>query len=174
MTKNFKLLVNAGKDKQSIDIDQGVGAQGKPVTVKAKAGARYQLVAKDNNLAPDIVRAKRVGKNLQIFFEESEVADLVIQDYYEVMPPGYNALVGELENGYIYEYIPESAAASDLVPALKDGGNLVSMALGGGEVVASGAALAVLAFNPLLAAAGLGVAAAAGGGQTPTKKLKLP
>ena len=166
MAEKFKLLVGPGKNQaaQTIDIDQG----GKPVTVKAQAGVRYQLAKADSPQAPHTVRAKRAGKDLQVFLEDSQQADLVIENYYDEMPAGFNALVGQAENGSVYEYIPENANAASLVPNLADGGNLVGMALGGSEEL-------VLAGVPLVAAtgggglgilaAGLGVAALAGGGK---------
>jgi hypothetical protein len=84
------------------------------------------------------------------------------------MPDGYNGVVGQAENGSFYEYIPEDPEVLGLIPHLADGGQAVSVALGGAEVLGSGAAVAVLAFNPLLAGLGLlgaSAAAAAAGGE---------
>ena len=162
MSKKFKLIVSTGNtdNNQTVDVTQGQGGRGQPVLLKAKAGAKYQLLdlEKAKAVGPDYVKVKRVGKNLHILFEESTQADVIIEDYYEVMPEGYNGVVGQAENGNFYEYIPEDPDVKGLIPQLADGGQAVSVALG------SGAALAILAFHPLLAGLGLvgaGAAAAA-------------
>ena len=170
MVQKYKLLVGNGKDQvaQTIDIEQGTGNQTQPVMVKAQAGMRYQLAQANTPKAPHNVRAKRVGKDLQVFLEDSQQANLVIQNYYDETPTGVNALVGQAENGSVYSYIPEDANAAGLIPNLTDGGNLVGMALGSYEEF-------MLAAVPLVAAgtggvgmgalaAGLGLAALAGGG----------
>ena len=168
MSKKYKIVVNVGKNENSevIDVAQKQGDRGQTLRIQAKSGAKYQLqeVGKDKNAAPEYVRVKRVGKNLHLIFEDGTQSDVIIEDYYGVMPEGYNGIVGETEQGIFYEYIPEDPNTSGLIPRLADGGELVSVALGGGEVVGSGAAIGILAFNPLLAALGLagaGVAAAA-------------
>ena len=120
--------------------------------------------------APENIRASRSGKNLQVFFEGRGQPDLVIEDYYEVTPEGFNGLIGESESGRFYEYIPETAVGNSAVPLLADGSNQVGMALGGAEINASGAAVGALvaaaAFNPLLLAplALLGAGGGGGGG----------
>ena len=182
MAKQFKVLVNTGNadNNQSVEVTQGQGGRGQPVRLQAKAGAKYQLLdlEKAKAVGPDYVKVKRVGKNLHILFEGSTEADVIIEDYYDVMPEGYNGVVGQAENGNFYEYIPEDPDVKGLIPQLADGGQAVSVALGGAEVVGSGAAVAILAFNPLLAGLGLlgaGAAAAAaggGGGTTPVTGQK--
>jgi len=177
MSKKFKLIVSTGNtdNNQTVDVTQGQGGRGQPVLLKAKAGAKYQLLdlEKAKAVGPDYVKVKRVGKNLHILFEDSTEADVIIEDYYEVMPEGYNGVVGQAENGNFYEYIPEDPDVKGLIPQLADGGQAVSVALGGAEVAGSGAALAILAFNPLLAGLGLvgagaAAAAAAAGGAAGT------
>ncbi|WP_346308754.1 Ig-like domain-containing protein, partial [Limnohabitans sp.] len=173
MSKKFKVIVNTGNpdNNQSVEVTQGQGGRGQPVRLQAKAGAKYQLLdlEKAKAVGPDYVKVKRVGKHLHILFDGSTEADVIIEDYYEVMPEGYNGVVGQAENGNFYEYIPEDPDVKGLIPELADGGQAVSVALGGAEVVGSGAAIAILAFNPLLAGLGLlgagaAAAAAAGGG----------
>jgi hypothetical protein len=46
MAKQYKVVVNAGKDieKTVLDVPKNAGTQGKPLTIKAKAGHKYQLV----------------------------------------------------------------------------------------------------------------------------------
>ena len=170
MSKKFKVIVNTGNpdNNESMEVTQGQGGRGQPVRLKAKAGAKYQLLdlEKPQAVGPDYVKVKRVGKHLHILFEDSIEADVIIEDYYEVMPEGYNGVVGQAENGSFYEYIPEDPDVKGLIPELTEGGQAVSVALGGAEVVGTGAAVAILAFNPLLAGLGLlgaGAAAAAAG-----------
>ena len=174
--KNFKVIVSTGhaENNQSQEIAQGDGARGKVVRLKAVAGAKYQLqeVQAGQNFAPHYVKTRRVGKDLQILFEDETQPSLILEDYYAVMPEGCNAVVGQAENGNFYEYIPEDPDTRGLIPQLQDGAQAVNVALGGAEVSGSGAALGLVLFNPLLAAAGLagaaGVAAAAAGGGTAT------
>ena len=165
MTKQYKVLVNTGKaeTKQTIDIQQGAGDKGQPVRIKAQAGAKYELqeLGRKKPVGPDYVKAKRVGKDLHILFEDESQASLIIEDYYEVMPEGYNGVIGQAENGLFYEYIPEDPRVPGLIPELAEGGQAVNVALGGAEVTPVGAALGVVAF-PLLGALGLlGAAGAA-------------
>ncbi|PUE22823.1 hypothetical protein B9Z38_15035 [Limnohabitans sp. MMS-10A-160] len=180
MAQQFKVLVNAGKSEevQSLLAEQGAGQRGRPLIIKAKAGAKYQLVemgkAKGNNtdLAPDNIKAKRVGKHLHLMFETDTVADVIIEDYYDVMAEGYNGVIGKAENGSYYEYLTEDPTDPGLIPQLKDNVTAVTQALGGAEVSPAGAAVAFAAF-PLLGALGLlggaaAVAAAANAGTTTT------
>ena len=164
MAKKFKVLVNTGKaeSNESLDVTQGQGALGQPLRIKAQAGAKYQLqdLDKAKGMAPQNVKVKRVGKNLHLLFEESQEADVIIEGYYEVMPDGYNAVLGQAENGNFYEYIPEDPNVKGLIPELADGGQAVSVALGGSGVLGSGAAVGLLAVNPLLGALGLAGAGA--------------
>ncbi|MGV0984163.1 MAG: Ig-like domain-containing protein [Limnohabitans sp.] len=167
--KQYKILVKTGKaeNNQTIEIAQGAGDRGQTVRIKAQAGVKYQLqeVGQDKNVAPQYVKVKRVGKDLHIIFEDDSAADLIIEDYYSVMTEGYNGVIGQAENGAFYEYVPEDPSVKGLIPELAQDGQAVNVALGGQEVQGAGAALAVLAINPLLAALGAaGAAAAAGGG----------
>jgi hypothetical protein len=124
--------------------------------VKAVPGGKYQLVDATTGYGPENIRSSRVGKNLEVFFESRSQPDLVIEDYYEEAPEGFNGLIGESESGRFYEYIPETALGNSAVPLLADGSNQVGMALGGAEINASGAAVgalvAVAGLNPLLLA----------------------
>jgi len=160
MAQQFKVLINAGKDQapQTLQAEQGAGQRGRPLIIKAKAGAKYQLVeqgkGRGNDLAPDNIKAKRVGKHLHLMFETDTVADVIIEDYYDVMPEGYNGVIGKAENGSFYEYLTEDPTDPGLIPLLKDNATAVTQALGGAEVSPAGAAVAFAAF-PLLGALGL-------------------
>lgn len=170
MSKTYKIKVNQGQgEAKFVDIPQTSDGRA-PVVVKAVPGGKYQLMDPSTGYAPENIRASRSGKNLRVFFEGRSQADLVLEDYYEVAPEGYNGLIGEAESGRFYEYIPESAAGNSSVPLLADGSNQVGMALGGAEINASGAAVGALVaaagLSPWLLAplALLGAAGAGGGG----------
>ena len=163
--KNYKVIVNTGKteDNKTLDVTQGAGDRGQPLRIRAQAGVKYQLqeIDKAKSAAPEYVKVKRVGKDPHITFENDDAADLIIEDYYSVMPEGYNGVIGKAESGAFYEYVPEDPSVKGLIPELADGGQGVNVALGGQEVQGTGAALAVFAFTPLLGALGLAGAAAA-------------
>ena len=164
----YKLRINVGGDKTSETQNL---SPGKTARIKAQAGVRYQLQdVNKNDAPPEQVRVKRVGKDLHVALGEGEeAAQLIIEDYYGVMPEGFNALVGQAEGGSFYEYVLEAPTTDSYTLSLVEGQEFTSAVLGGSEVSGSGAALAVLAFNPLLAAgaaAGAAGAAAGGGGTT--------
>ena len=163
MTKTYQIKINQGKDSKIVEIPQA-GPKGPAVTVKAVEGARYQLVDPQTGFGPENIRTSRQGKDLKVSFEGSQTTDLVVENYYAVTPEGFNGLIGEAESGRFYEYIPESAAGMASVPMLADSGQVVGMALGGAEVMPTGAAVGVLAaglFSPWLLGAGALAAAAA-------------
>lgn len=167
MAKQFKVILSTGKDQQAqtYNVEQGAGQRGKALILKAQAGAKYQLVesAKRDDLAPDNIKAKRVGKHLHLMFEADELADVVIEDYYSVIGDSYNGIVGKAENGRFYEYLTEDPTDPGLIPLLRDNVTAVTQALGGTEVSGAGAVIAVAgaAFSPLWAALGLGGVGAA-------------
>ena len=170
MSNIYKVKVNQGQGKSTTVDIPSTGATGKPVMIKAAAGERYQLVDPSTGFAPENIRVARSGKDLKVFFEGRTSPDLLIEDYYGAMPSGFNALVGEAENGRAYEYIPESASGDVSVPLLAEGGAASGLALGGSEVSAAGAAVGTVlaaAGFPWLGVLGAGAAAAAaaaGGG----------
>jgi VCBS repeat-containing protein len=179
MAKTYKILVNDGKgtDIKPVGVEQGVGAKGEPVHLVAKRGWRFQLQdeLKGKGLAPDQVRLKRVGKDLAILFDGSQRADVVIEDYYaentdKDKDNGMPTLVGNAENGGMYEYVPQDPAISSMPAELKDGNTPVIVSLGGGplgdDFVLSALPLVAAAggVSGWLVAGGVAAAAAAGGG----------
>lgn len=158
MAKTYKVLVNDGKGAESVAVQvaQGAGDKGTPVRLVAQRGVRYELqdVTKGKGVAPDQVRAKRVGNNLTLMFDGSQAPDVVIEDYYIVKGEGAAPmLAGLAENGGVYEYIPQDPNVNHLTPSLKDGNTPVLMALGGGAL---GEAF-VLSALPIVAAAAGGI-----------------
>ncbi|WP_165803879.1 Ig-like domain-containing protein [Limnohabitans planktonicus] len=177
MSKKFRVLINTAttEKNQILEIEQGASYQGKALRIKAIAGDKYQLqeIGKGQSFAPESIKAKRVGKHLHIIFEGSKDADLIIEDYYEVMAKGYNGMVGRAENGNFYEYLTQDPNEDGMIGHLNEGMQAVSQALGGSEVSGAGAAVGVLVagVNPLmgtLGLAGVGVAAAAAAPGTTT------
>jgi hypothetical protein len=169
MAQQFKVIVNNGKEQnaQEFFAQQGAGMRARPLVIQAQAGAKYQLVElgkgknKITDLAPDNIKAKRVGKHLHLMFEADTQADVIIENYYDVMAQGYNGVIGKAENGSFYEYLTEDPRDPGLIPLLGDNASAVTQALGGAEVSPAGAALGVVAFSPLLGLLGLGAAGAA-------------
>ena len=148
----IKMLINAGKDSKEVMAD----ANGK-IVVKAVKGAKYQLVDLDKKngqeVGPQEVRAKRVGKNLVITDVEGR-QEIIIEDYY-AENAGDNAVIGRAEDGRYFDYIPEDPEAAGLVFNLADGGAAVDLALGAVETSAAGAVVAGGGFPWLLAGLGL-------------------
>lgn len=172
MKNSYKVVVktNQGNAKTVTHDVPAPGSWWGALKIKAVPGARYQLIDNTTGQGPDNIRVKRVGNDLRISFDGREDADLVISDYYEYTEPGFAALIGEADPGVFHAYLPESGQTSALVGNLPDGASHIGMALGGEQVVASGAAVgalvAVAGFNPLLAAplALLGAGGGGGGG----------
>jgi VCBS repeat-containing protein len=158
MAKTYKVLVNDGKGAESVAVQvvQGAGDKGSPVRLVAQRGVRYELqdLSKGKGVAPDQLRAKRVGNNLALMFDGSQAPDVVIEDYYIVKGEGAAPmLAGLAENGGVYEYIPQDPNVNHLTPSLKDGNTPVLMALGGGAL-GDGFVLSAL---PIVAAAAGGI-----------------
>jgi VCBS repeat-containing protein len=179
MAKTYKILVNDGKgtDIQPVRVVQGAGANGEPVRMLAKRGWRFELQddLKGKSVAPDQVRVKRVGKSLTLMFDGSQRADVVIEDFYADNTDadkdnGMPKLVGNAENGGMYEYVPQDPAISCMPAELKDGNTPVIVSLGGGplgdDFVLSALPLVAAAggVSGWLVAGGVAAAAAAGGG----------
>jgi VCBS repeat-containing protein len=174
MAKTYKILVNDGKsaDIKPIRVEQGVGDKGVPVRMLAKEGWRIELQddAKGKGLAPNQVRLKRIGKDLAIYFDNSQRADVLVEDFY-ASPTNKPQLVGLAENGGTYEYVPQDPAVSSMPSELKDDNKPVIVSLGGAPVgdafVLSGLPVAAAAGGGgtgWLVAGGAGAAAAAAGG----------
>jgi VCBS repeat-containing protein len=176
MANNIQVLINTGNpdNNKTVEVLQGGGKSGKPTTIKAVKGARYQLEEQTaKNTAPENIRSKRVGKNLHVMLNGSKDADLIIENYYdeEMLSDNNRGLYGRAEDGKIYEYIPEDPTREGMPINLADGGRPVSQVLGGLQVgeafELSGLFLAAAGggFGALTAgAAALGAAALAGGG----------
>ncbi|WP_128582291.1 hypothetical protein [Neisseria flavescens] len=126
----------------------------------------YELVDDNTQYAPETIDTKRIGNDLHIAFEGTDInqeSDLVLEGYYE--NNNTELLLGKAENGRYYAYVPQSGVESDAVTLLAEE-VFAPQALGGNSV-----ATPFWAFNPnwLWAAAGVaaggGIIAAASGGK---------
>lgn len=125
MTKQYTLVINAGNKDTAKTVNIPSNRKN-PLLIKAEAGNKYLIQdPQKGNKAPETVKIKRVGKDLQVMFDDAEQADLIIENYYEVMPEGFNGLIGEAENGFFYEYLPEDPSQSGLLSSLQDGSEAV-------------------------------------------------
>ena len=151
---NIKVTFQDGNEKTS------VFSAGRTLRLKAAPQSKYMLVDAQTGVAPDVIMLKRVGKDLLIDIIDDAQADLdvVIEGYFDEVQP--SSLVGQAEDGLIYSYVPQ---AEGVQMAALSGEQTLAYVLGDATAT-SGAAVGVLAFNPLLAAAGAGGAAAAAGG----------
>lgn len=158
-----------GKTPEVFDVKPTAASSGQPLRIKVQPGLRYQLkdLAREGQTAPEMVKVKRLGQDLLVMLEEGvDAPHVVLEGYYDAVPDGFSGLVGQAENGSLYEYLVEGSDAEGTLSALTEARGSAYSFLGNAEVAgASGAALGVLAFNPLVAGAGaLGAAAAGGGG----------
>lgn len=172
MKNSYKVIVKTqqGAQKNITHDVPAPGSFGGALKIKAAPGARYQLVDNTTGQGPDNIRVQRAGNDLRISFEGRDEADVVISHYYEQTEPNFGAVIGETDPDVYHAYMPESGETAALIGNLSDGASNVGMALGGEQVVASGAAVGALVaaagFNPLLAAplALLGAGGGGGGG----------
>lgn len=172
MAKTYQILANDGNnsDIKPVRVVQGAGDKGIPVHILVKAGWRIELQddAKGKGLAPNQMRLKRIGKDLAIYFDHSQRADVVLEDFY-VSADNKPKLVGLAENGSTYEYVPQDPAVSSLPSELQDDNKPVIVSLGGAPIgdafVLSGLPIAAASGGSgWLAAGSAGAAAAAAGG----------
>ena len=146
---------NASETVQSINLNTNLK---QAVRVQAQNDVNYQLIDQNTGYAPENITTKRVGNDLQIAFEGSDIEqpDLIIENYYD--QDNSNLLVGAHENGNLYPYVPETGVQTDAVTLLAQEVS-VGQALGG-EALKS----AMWAFNPwwllaLVPIAGIAIAA---------------
>jgi hypothetical protein len=133
-----------------------------PVKIKAIAGGKYILSEGKDGVAPENVTLKRVGKNLHVILEGSDIdqPQLIIENFYD--NPG--ELVGKGEDGQWHAYTATSGDENDEAAFLMDGESS-AVALGAASIAGlDGLTAAGTAFSPALIALGvLGALAAATG-----------
>lgn len=160
MSKNITLKINNAKE--TVETVKFQTASGEVLRIPAQADVNYQFVDEMTQFAPENIMTKRVGNNLEIAFEGTDIQnpDLILEGYYsnETGASKSSLLIGEHENGNVYPYVPESTETSDAVTMLAEEVQ-AGQALGG-EIIS-----AMWLPNPLwlLAALPLGGLAALGG-----------
>ncbi|MFC0322566.1 Ig-like domain-containing protein [Gallibacterium melopsittaci] len=130
MSKTIILNINNSKETiQTLKLEKG-----QLIKIKAQAKVHYQFTDEETQFAPENIMTKRVGDDLVIAFEGSDIEqpDLIIEDYYN-QENNDCLLVGQYENGQIYPYVPESTLQTDAVTLLADG-NSAGQALGGDPI----------------------------------------
>ena len=114
ITKNIK---NKNVQDQVHDIQPRMGDQGKTLVLKAQADTRYELLDQDTQRGVEKVRAKRVGRNLHIFLEDAQTADVIVEDYYDesIVQFPSDSLTGLSSKGDLGVYVIDEGSR----PALK-------------------------------------------------------
>ncbi|WP_201546133.1 Ig-like domain-containing protein, partial [Psychrobacter sp. H7-1] len=158
-------------DKASTIAENVVITQdGVPTVIEASKKVNYELIDQATGRAPDHIVTKRVGKDLQISFEEdSDTPDLVIEGFYD---SGDSALIGLAEDGSYYYYVPDTGEIVDYVTELQ-AGEIEGQALGGQSQSSPWWVGATEGFNAipwLVGLAGVGIAAAVMGNDNNSNK----
>ena len=140
MSKNISVKINSGNETvETVKLN----AANKKVIIKAQPNVNYELVDDNTQYAPETIDTKRIGNDLHIAFEGTDInqeSDLVLEGYYE--SNNTELLLGKAENGQYYAYVPQSGVESDAVTLLAE--EVFSpQALGGNSV-----ATPFWAFNP--------------------------
>lgn len=154
MSKNISVKINNG-NKTIETVKLNTSAQ--KVIIKAQPNVNYELVDEATQYAPEMIDTKRVGNDLYIAFEGTDInkeSDLVLEGYYEY--DNTELVLGMAEDGQYYAYVPQSGVESDAVTLLADQ-VFAPQALGGNSVTAP-----FWAFNPNWLWVAAGVAAVGG------------
>ncbi|MDO5693400.1 MAG: Ig-like domain-containing protein, partial [Pseudomonadota bacterium] len=159
---------DVSKTLARFEVEAGDGAKGKGLRLQAQKQVRYELINEETSFAPENIATKRVGNDLHIAFEGSDIAqpDVVIQDYYG--DPGAASIIGQAENGLYYNYVPESGLQHEAISRLGD--NMLAGQALGGEKFLTALWLPMTSMAPLvMLGSGLlvGGAAIGGGRKTP-------
>ena len=156
MSKNITLKINNAKE--TVETVKFQTASGEVLRIPAQSEVNYQFIDEATQFGPENIMTKRVGDNLEIAFEGSDISnpDLILEGYYSEATDASKSslLVGQHENGATYPYVPESAEPSEAVTMLAE--EVVAGQALGGEIIGS-----MWAFNPLWLAALVPLGAAA-------------
>jgi hypothetical protein len=78
---------NASETVSRYEVEQGAGAkgQGLRIDMRGQKHVNFELMNEQTGFGPENIATKRVGNDLHIAFEQSEIGspDLVIEGYYE-------------------------------------------------------------------------------------------
>ncbi|HPR46207.1 MAG TPA: hypothetical protein PLZ13_17985, partial [Ottowia sp.] len=155
---------DAAKTVAQYHVEAGDGAKGKALRIEAQKHVRYELIDEQTEHAPENIATKRVGNDLHVAFEGSDIGqpDVVIKDYYG--DPGAAMVIGRAENGFYYSYVPETGLEQDAISHLFDQG-FAGQALGGDHFAAALWPAAGTGVSPLaIIGCALLMGAAIGGG----------
>src|SRR5574343_1014429 len=147
MTKKLKVVIMTAKSEDVVvDVVEGSGDIGLPTRIRVETGARFVLREPEPRHRPQPlkVHGRRVGKDLHVLLEGHPHPDLILLNYYEVMPEGTNSLVGQAENGAFYEYWVVTQQADTSVLAMHESGEALQLVLGGEVVAGLSPAVAML------------------------------
>ena len=154
MSKNISVKINNGNTTiETVKLNTSA----KKVIIKAQPNVNYELVDEATQYALEMIDTKRVGNDLHIAFEGTDInkdSDLVLEGYYE--HDNTELVLGMAEDGQYYAYVPQSGVESDAVTLLADQ-VFAPQALGGNSVTAP-----FWAFNPSWLWVAAGVAAVGG------------
>ena len=141
MSKNISVKINTGnKTIETVKLNSA----NQKVIIKAQPHVNYELVDEATQYAPEMIDTKRVGNDLHIAFEGTDInkdSDLVLEGYYE--HDNTELVLGMAEDGQYYAYVPQSGVESDAVTLLADQ-VFAPQALGGNSVTAPFCKLAFL------------------------------
>jgi hypothetical protein len=127
--------------------------------VKATAGTKYLLQAESGDIAPENITATRVGNDMHLAFEGSDIPDLIVQDFYAAGMEG--ELYGVAENGLLYAFVRTDGDDFGTGLVMADG-ETTPLALGGEGVAYTDTPMVATAGFPLWPLlAGLAVAGVA-------------
>jgi len=128
MSSKIQLIAqskNKAGGAKNFELTAGMGDGGQAIRVQAESGVRYELLDLATRQGPRSVRAKRAGRDLEIFLEGSVKADAVIEGYYDealVASPA-DSLTGLNPTGDLGVYVIDaglrpalSTLASDIAP----------------------------------------------------------
>ena len=154
MSKNISVKINNGNTTiETVKLNSA----NQKVIIKAQPHVNYELVDETTQYAPEMIDTKRVGNDLHIAFEGTDInkeSDLVLEGYYE--HDNTELVLGMAEDGQYYAYVPQSGVESDAVTLLADQ-VFAPQALGGNSVTAP-----FWSFNPSWLWVAAGVAAVGG------------
>jgi hypothetical protein len=74
---------NGSGKARTFELTAGMGDGGQAIRIPAEAGARFELIDPITRQGPRVVRAKRNGRDLEIFLDDSVKADAINEVYYD-------------------------------------------------------------------------------------------
>lgn len=133
---------------------------GKAVRVKAIKGAQYLLAENGSGVGPENITVKRVGKNLHVSLEGSDMdqPELIIEEFFG----SGGQLIGQAEDGLYHEYVAADGDSDSAAAFLMDGVTS-PLALGYPQIVGFADGLVVAGGGMVLPWALAGLAGLVGG-----------